>query len=79
MTRTGVTVTLNRKELIAKLAAIGNRWMKTDPTPVTVQRISQYVTECGTEFHLTNEEQVLFLKHVVSGAKSAEELMRERE
>jgi hypothetical protein len=75
-------ITLGRKELVAKLAAIGNRLAKhhsrkgEEGSPITVQRIASYITECDREFDLTNDEQMLFLKFIVSGIESAEELLK---
>jgi hypothetical protein len=37
---------------------------------------TSYITECGKEFDLTNAEQLLFLKFIVAGKESAEELLR---
>lgn len=74
------TVTMTRKELIAKLAAVANRLQhsrREDEAMVpTVHRISAFITECGKEFDLSNSEQLLFLKFIVHGSESAEDLLK---
>lgn len=69
-----VNITFTRRELLARLAAIGNRVSAVDSSLASVKHIAQYVTECGVEFHLSNDEQVLFLKFIVSGIADADAL-----
>lgn len=82
MTTDHTTITLGRRELIAKLAAIVNRMThnskEDEAVQPTVHRISAFITECGKEFDLSNEEQLLFLKFVVLENQSAEELLATR-
>jgi hypothetical protein len=80
MPGTGI-ITFGRKELVAHLAAIANRLANNEmkgggAVQPSVYRISSYITECGKEFDLTNAEQLLFLKFIVAGKESAEELLR---
>lgn len=67
--------TFTREELIAHLAAIGNRINKAEGA-VTIQRISKYITECADEFNLTNEEQQMFLRCIVNGSTDHKELLK---
>lgn len=69
-------ITMSRVELIARLAAVGNRMGEADRSVVSVKHIAQYITECGTEFHLSNDEQVLFLRYIACGVNNADALMR---
>lgn len=75
-------IILGRRELIAKLAAVANRIAAhnqragEEGVNVTVNRVASFVTECGKEFELTNEEQMLFLKFIVCGDTNAEELLK---
>jgi hypothetical protein len=79
------TVTFTRKELIAKLAAVGvraarstGRLRDTDPEHgLSIHRIAAFVTECGREFDLTSDEQLLFLKFIVSDKHTSEELLKD--
>lgn len=73
---------LERKTLIAHLAAIGNRIAKHNRragdthTPMTISRISDFITECAREFDFSNDEQMLMLKFVVSECTTVKELFK---
>lgn len=74
-------IILTRLQLIAKLAAIVNRQVAATAGDevhhkVSVKRISNFVTECALEFDLSNDEQLLFLKFIVSEKTSAAELIK---
>lgn len=83
MTAGDGVVTMARRELVAKLAAIINRMSHSkradEAVEPTVHRISAFITECGKEFDLMNSEQLLFLKFVVMGKETAEELLKGEE
>lgn len=72
-------ITLTRRKLLAKLAAINARTMQDDPerdTLMNVTRLSKYIAEVAMEFDLTNEEQMMFLRMIVSGLTGADEILK---
>jgi hypothetical protein len=68
--------TFTREELVAHLAAAGNRIRRKEGSSLGVQRIANYITECATEFNLSNEEQQTFLKMIANGSGDYKELLR---
>ena len=80
MTGASGNITLGRRELIAKLAAVANRMQNSrradEALQPSVHRISAYITECGKEFDLSNDEQLLFLKYIVCGFETADQLLK---
>lgn len=72
-------ISLTRRQLLAKLAAINARTMADDPekdTLMNVTRLSKYISEVAMEFDLTNEEQMMFLRMIVSGGKGMDEILK---
>lgn len=66
---------MTRTELVAHLAAIGNRIQRTQG-PIPISRIADYITQCANEFNLNNEEQQMFLKFIANGNTDYTELLK---
>lgn len=79
MSSTG-TFTVDRKVLVAKLAAMGNRLARynrraDEAMPLTVGRVAHYITECAKEFDLSNDEQMLMLRYIACERLTYTELL----
>lgn len=81
-TRNG-SVTFGRRELVARLASIVNRLQASrregEHIITSVTSIAAFITECGREFDLSNDEQMLFLKFVACGDQTYEQLLKGEE